>query len=94
MAAALSPATFLTNVEGVIVNPLITLIALAAFVLFLWGVVEFIMHAGDETKREEGKQKIIWGLVGLVVIFGAKGIIAIAFNTFNGVAGDTGALPR
>ncbi|MBU6323248.1 MAG: hypothetical protein KGI41_00150 [Patescibacteria group bacterium] len=82
MAAALTPATFLANVEGAIVNPLITLIALAAFVLFLWGGVEFIMNAGDESKREEGKKKLIWGLVGLVVIFGAKAILSIALATF------------
>lgn len=74
--------TFLTKFEAAIINPLIILLALGAFVIFVWGVVLFIVNAGDETKRTEGKQKIIWGLVGLVIIFGAKAILDVAFNTF------------
>ncbi len=74
---------FLGKVVVQIINPLILLLAAVAFVAFLWGVFEFIVHAGDATKREEGKGAILWGLVGLVVIFGAYGIINIALGTFN-----------
>ncbi len=74
---------FLAKVVAQVVNPLILLLAASAFVVFLWGVFEFIVHAGDETKRAEGKSAIIWGLVGLVIIFGAYGIINIALGTFN-----------
>lgn len=73
---------FLGKVIVQIINPIILLLAACAFVLFLWGVFEFIAHAGDETKRAEGKQAILWGLVGLVIIFGAYGIINIALGTF------------
>ncbi len=73
---------FLVKVENAIINPLITLIALAAFVVFLWGVVEFIANAGNEEKRATGQQHMLWGFIGLVIIFGAKAIIAIAANTF------------
>ncbi len=74
---------FLGKVEVQIINPIILLLAAAAFVVFLWGVFEFIVHAGDETKRKEGRQAIFWGLIGLVIIFGAYGIINVALNTFN-----------
>ncbi|MBI5405668.1 hypothetical protein HY972_01355 [Candidatus Kaiserbacteria bacterium] len=74
---------FLVKVVVQIVNPLILLLAASAFVVFLWGVFEFVAHAGDETKRTEGKKAILWGLVGLVVIFGAYGIINIALGTFS-----------
>ncbi|NNM83893.1 hypothetical protein HKL94_01590 [Candidatus Parcubacteria bacterium] len=74
---------FLNNVITQIINPIILLLAAAAFVLFIWGVFEFILHAGDEGKRGEGKQAIMWGLVGLVIIFGAYGIINVALGTFN-----------
>lgn len=74
---------FLDKVITQIVNPLILLLATVAFIVFLWGVFEFIAHAGDEGKRAEGKSAIFWGLIGLVIIFGAYGIINIALNTFN-----------
>lgn len=74
---------FLSKVVVQIINPIILLLAAAAFVLFLWGVFEFIANAGDATKRKTGRDAILWGLVGLVVIFGAYGIMNLALNTFN-----------
>lgn len=74
---------FLEKVVVQIVNPIILLLAGAAFVLFIWGVFEFIAHAEDETKRKEGHQAMLWGIVGLVIIFGAYGNINIALGTFN-----------
>ena len=74
---------FLGRVVEQVVNPIILLLAASAFVVFLWGVFEFIAHAGDETKRAEGKSAILWGLIGLVIIFGAYGIINLALGTFN-----------
>ncbi len=74
---------FLGRVVEQIINPIILLLAATSFILFLWGVFEFIAHAGDATKRKEGKDAILWGLVGLVIIFGAYGIINLALGTFN-----------
>jgi hypothetical protein len=65
-----------------IVNPIILLLAASAFVVFVWGVFEFILHAGDETARVKGRTAIFWGLIGLVIIFGAYGIINLALGTF------------
>ena len=73
---------FLGKVVEQIINPIILLLAASAFVVFLWGVFEFIAHAGDETKRTEGKKAIMWGLIGLVIIFGVYGIINVALGTF------------
>ncbi|MBU6214929.1 hypothetical protein KGM48_03805 [Patescibacteria group bacterium] len=74
---------FLKAVVIQIVNPLIYLLAAGAFVVFIWGVFVFIMNAGDETKRKEGRQAIFWGIIGLVIIFGAYGIINAVLGTFN-----------
>ncbi|MFM2330895.1 MAG: hypothetical protein RLZZ26_402 [Candidatus Parcubacteria bacterium] len=73
---------YLGRIVDQIVNPLILLLGAAAFVLFIWGVFEFILHADDEGKREEGRKAIMWGLIGLVIIFGAYGIINLALGTF------------
>ena len=75
--------SFLNNVVTQIINPIILLLSAGAFVVFLWGVFEFILRAADSKKREEGRQAILWGIVGLVIIFGAYGIINVALGTFN-----------
>ena len=73
---------FITNVVAEIINPLILLLAASAFVVFLWGVFQFIANAGDEAKRSQGKSAIVWGLVGLVIIFGVYGLINVVLSTF------------
>jgi uncharacterized membrane protein len=88
MMAAAGSATdvlngFLAKVVVQIVNPIIYLLSSLALVLFLWGVFEFVRNAGDSEKRAQGQRAIVWGLVGLVVIFGAYGIINIATGAFN-----------
>jgi len=73
---------FLNNVVKEIVNPIILLLAAGAFIAVLWGIFEFILHAGDSGKRAEGQQAILWGIVGLVIIFGVYGILNLALGTF------------
>lgn len=73
---------FLGRVVVQVINPLILLLAAGAFVLFVWGVFEFIRQAGNQTAREEGKRAILWGIIGLVIIFGAYGIINFALDAF------------
>ena len=74
---------FLKNIIVEIINPIILLLSAGAFIVFIWGIFEFIRNAGDGTKREEGRRAIFWGLVGLVIIFGAYGIINITLGTFD-----------
>ncbi len=69
--------TFIGKVQENILTPIITLLSLAAFVLFLWGIVEFIAGAEDEEKRKSGQQHMIWGIIGLVIIFGANAIVSL-----------------
>lgn len=72
---------FLDKVVAQIVNPIILLLAAGAFIAVLWGIFEFIRHAQDSGKREEGQQAILWGIVGLVIIFGVYGILNLALGT-------------
>ncbi|OGG62402.1 hypothetical protein A3I46_02235 [Candidatus Kaiserbacteria bacterium RIFCSPLOWO2_02_FULL_54_13] len=83
---------FLVKVVTEIVNPVILLLSAAAFVVFVWGVFQFVVHGGDEAKRKEGRSAIFWGIIGLVIIFGAYGIINVALGTFS--LGPIKPLPR
>lgn len=68
--------TFILHIQRQILEPLVTLIALAAFVLFLWGVFQYIRGAESDEKRKTGQQHMFWGIIGLAIIFGANAIIS------------------
>jgi uncharacterized membrane protein YidH (DUF202 family) len=72
---------FIGKVLENIVNPIILLIGMGAFLLFVFGVVTFIANAENEEKRATGQQHMIWGLLGMVIIFGAFAIVGIIAKT-------------
>lgn len=74
---------FLETIKTQIVNPIITLLALGAFVVFLWGLAMFIWKSGDAEARETGKRVMLWGVIGLVIVFGAQGIVALMTSIVN-----------
>lgn len=73
--------TFITKVQDAILTPIITLLSLGAFLVFIWGIVEFIASADNEEKRSTGQQHMIWGIIGLVIIFGANAIVSLISAT-------------
>ncbi len=44
-------------------------------IYFFWGTGQFILHAGDQKYREDGKVKMIWGIVALAVYVSIYGIL-------------------
>lgn len=74
--------SILNNITSLILNPLITLLFAIALLIFFWGIVQFINSETADGKREEGKKKIIYGLVGMFIMFSAYGIIRFILNTF------------
>ena len=72
---------------------IIDLLAGLALVYFLWGATQFIMNGGDEKKREEGRQQMIWGIVGLFIMISVWGLVNILVHTFN-VVNDKPKLPK
>ena len=58
-----------------------------AILVFWWGLAKFILKAGDESAREEGKQIMKWGIVALFVIVSMWGIIGFLRSEFS-ITGD------
>lgn len=81
LAAAYSaPANFAELVEELlkIINLLVPFLFGLALVVFLWGIIEaWILGGGDETSVEKGKKLALGGIIGLVVMAGVWGIVAI-----------------
>ena len=66
-----------------IINPAILLIFTAGFLLFLWGLVVFIFKLEEGGDHKEGKNHMLYGLIGMLVMVSVGGIIAILSNTFD-----------
>jgi len=79
-----SPSNFgdlVTMILGFIAYLIPLLIALGLLVFF-WGMAKFILHAEDEGKREEGRQLMMWGVIGLFVMVSFWGLTKILLGTF------------
>ena len=75
----------LGRINQYIVNPLIFLLIGVAVVFFLFGLVEFIVSADSTDGRDNGRRHLLWGIVGLFVIFSVYGIISVIQNTLTGL---------
>jgi len=73
---------FLDKLNQAILFPFITLLMAVALVVFLYGCFLFIKGAAEPGAREIGRQHILWGIVGMVVMVSAYAILSIAANTF------------
>ena len=80
-------STFLNKINQFILNPLILLAFAIAFLVFFWGIFQFIRSQTVDTQREEGKRKIFWGLFGMFIMISAYGLIRLVHGTF-GIPGS------
>ena len=70
-----------TGIIGIINTVIVPVIFALAFLVFIWGVFQFVVNAGDETKRTEGRKFILWGLLGIVVLFSVWGFVNMLLST-------------
>lgn len=70
------------GIIGVINTIVVPLITAFSFAVFIYGVVNYFFLNGDnDSKREEGRQFILWGVIGLAVIFSVWGFVSILLST-------------
>lgn len=75
----------LQNVITEVFSPLYQLAVGVAFVYFLYGVFRFIMDMSDPEKKNLGKGHLLWGTIGLFVMFSVGGILKIFNDVFGGM---------
>ena len=51
------------------------IVAAIALLVFFWGLVKFIMKAGDEKAVAEGRRLMLWGIVALFVMVSVWGLV-------------------
>ncbi len=78
---------FLHRVNALILNPLIELAFGLSLVYFIYGVIKFLtLDASADESRKKARDAIMWGIVGMVIMFSVFGIIKFVLATF-GISG-------
>ena len=80
--AALGGVKDLIQQSGGVLKGVIPVIFGLAMVYFFWGMSVFILNAGNEKLRADGKQKMVWGVVALFVMFSIWGILTWIAGVF------------
>lgn len=71
-----------TGIIGAMSTVVVPIIFALAFAAFVWGVLKyFFLHGGEEKSREEGKQFVLWGILGMVALFSVWGFVNIMLST-------------
>ena len=68
--------------ETYIINPAILVIFALGFLLFVYGLVEFLWKLNEGGDTDEGKQHMLWGIVGMLIMVSVYGILELLDNTF------------
>ncbi|NTV44806.1 MAG: hypothetical protein HGA67_03885 [Candidatus Yonathbacteria bacterium] len=74
--------TIIGNIVTNIINPIIGVVFALGFALFLWGIASYIFQSGDASTHENGRNHMLWGLAGMLIMVTVAGIINIIQATF------------
>ncbi len=90
--AAETVSSMIEKIKGVI-DTIIPLLISVAVLTLIWGIVKFVTSAGDEEKRKEGKDLIIYGIIGLFIMVSIWGLVGVLVSTFGLGEGSAPDLP-
>jgi hypothetical protein len=66
---------------GNILNAVVPVLIALGVVYFVYGVITYVI-SDDEEAKKTGRNRIIYGIIGLAVIVGVWGLVHILTNTF------------
>jgi len=73
------------NIGTNILEPLVWILAGAATIYFLWGVFEFIRDYDSPEARSTGARHMLWGVIGMFIMFSAFGIMNLIAATIKSI---------
>jgi len=74
-----------------VATPIVFALALLAF---FWGLAVYIFNSGNDEKKAQGKNIMIWGIIALFVMVSVFGIIRILRETLGIGANESAQIPR
>ncbi len=66
---------------GQLFNAVVPVLIALGVLYFVWGVVQYVI-ASDEEAKKAGRDRVIFGIIGLAVIIGVWGLVNLLRNTF------------
>src|SRR3989338_6366974 len=63
-------------------NAVLPILIALGVVFFVWGVLMYVLFDDEEAKKR-GRDRMIWGIIGLAVIIGLWGLVRLLTNTFD-----------
>lgn len=71
------------DITDLIRGPIVALLWAALTAAFLYGLVTYMYRGGDEKKRKEGIQFMVWSVVAFFVMISIWGLVNLLGATFN-----------
>ena len=96
VAAAQADLGYISGLVGdtqAILNLLLPLVVTLALLFFFWGIMVFILNAGDPEGRSKGIHIMVWGIVSLFVVVSIWGIVALLADIFGVEVGTSAPVP-
>ena len=81
-----SGLSFLLCKISYLLNSVLPVLVALGVVYFVWGVVQYFIGSSEEAKKK-GRDGIIFGIIGLVVIVSLWGLVYLVIDTFQGPYG-------
>lgn len=78
------------DVFNAVVVPILVAIAVVWIII---AAFQFALSGGDEEKRTAARNKMVWGLVGIVIIFAIYGIVRVLAVIFTPTIGALPSTP-
>jgi hypothetical protein len=82
MALGVNGVDAIMKVQQYLLVPIERVVFAAGMFLFVYGLVEFLWNIDEGSAQQEGKQHMLWGIVGVFIMVSVVGIIGIIENTF------------
>ena len=79
-----------TYVVGLIGTYLVPIILAFTLIVFLYGLLIFLVNADDPKKHSDGLKFMFWGAVGLAIGLSVWSIVAV----FSGIFGASAVIPQ
>lgn len=74
-------AALLDRIVQYVIDPAVKVIFTLGLFFFFWGLIEFLWELKDGKASQEGKNHMLYGLVGMLIMVSVYGIIALVMNT-------------
>jgi succinate dehydrogenase/fumarate reductase cytochrome b subunit len=79
--------TIETNIVSLVNGSVIPLLFALGFVFFLINIVRYFFIEGGEEGQTKGRKAVLYGLIGLVILFTVWGVVNLLLNTLNSAIG-------